>query len=93
MPKKVAVVIRPETARLVESEKQLVKNENVLVGKVDIAMFLGDRIEARLRVGKAGIIIYLPNTLHITPGMDLKFVIPRNNTIVVPAAGEKAYTD
>ncbi len=93
LPKKVAIVIRPETARLVESGKPVVKDENLIVGKVDIAMFLGDRVEARLRVGRAGIVIYLPNTLSISPGTELKIIIPRDNTIVVPAAGEKAYME
>lgn len=93
LSKKVAVVIRPEIARVVEDEKQLVKKDNILTGRVEIAMFLGDKIEARLRIGRAGIVIYLPNTVNVSVDSELKIIVPRDNTIIVPAVGEKAYID
>ncbi|MET1160021.1 MAG: ABC transporter ATP-binding protein [Thermoprotei archaeon] len=91
LPRKVAVVIRPETVRLVTDKKAVASMDNVLSGRVDIAMFLGDKIEARLKIGREGLVIYLPNTMSVSPGMELTIRLPPENTIVVPAIGEKAY--
>ncbi|RLG80920.1 MAG: ABC transporter ATP-binding protein [Thermoprotei archaeon] len=90
LPKRVAVVIRPETAKLV-SERTSYRGDNLIKGIVDIAMFLGEKVEARIRVGKTSLVVYLPNTMHISIGKELAVIIPRDNTIVVPAIGERAY--
>ncbi len=85
LSKKVAVVIRPEIVELVEDSRQLIgKDENILEGKIDIAMFQGEKIEARVNVGKTSLVIYLPNTLNIVSGMDIKFIAPKKNVIVIP---------
>ncbi len=80
--KKVSVVIRPEIAKLLE--KPIGKTENVFTGKIDIAMFMGEKIEARVKIGNSSMIIYIPNYLVISPGDVIVFHVPPENTIVIP---------
>jgi len=85
LPKKVAIVIRPEIIELISGEhRHVVGEDNVLKGTIDLAMFLGEKIEARISVGKAVLVAYLPNTLALSTGMEVLFKIPRDNTIVLP---------
>jgi ABC-type Fe3+/spermidine/putrescine transport system ATPase subunit len=85
LPRKVAVVIRPEIFRVVEKK---IAMDNFVTGKIDLVMFLGDRVEVRVSIGKATLTVYLPNTMYPTPGQDIKFLIPKNNVIVLPAVWE-----
>jgi ABC-type Fe3+/spermidine/putrescine transport system ATPase subunit len=85
LPRKVAVVIRPEIFRVVEKR---VAMDNFVTGKIDLVMFLGDRVEVRVSVGKVILTVYLPNTMYPTPGQELKLLIPKDNVIVLPAVWE-----
>lgn len=70
---KVHVVIRPENLEYSE----LPAGENVLSGIVESVMFLGDKVETRVKIGETSLIAYLPNkvspregepiNLHIDP--------------------------
>jgi len=86
LPRKVAIVVRPEIFRL--AEQQPSPKENVMKGVIDLVMFLGDRIEIRLSVSKTDLIVYLPNTLYPTPGQELRIIAPKDNVIVLPAKWE-----
>lgn len=85
LPSKVAVVIRPEIMKITESR---VPRDNYIVGKVDLVMFLGDRVEVRLSTSKTSLVVYLPNTMYPTVGQELKLVAPKDNVIVIPARWE-----
>ncbi len=78
----VAVVIRPEIARLVERNQQV---ENKLTGKIDLAMFLGDKVELRVGIGKSSLIIYMSNLYEPTLGSEITFYLPKESLIVLPA--------
>jgi len=77
----VAVVIRPEIARLVEKHEVV---ENKLVGRIDLAMFLGDKVELRVGIGKTSLIIYMSNLYEPTPGSEITFYLPKDSLIVLP---------
>lgn len=79
--KEVSVVIRPETARIVEEHK---RGDNIFEGTIDLVMFLGEKIEARLVIGRTSLIVYLPNYLTPSIGDKIRIQLPPNNTIVVP---------
>ncbi|ADI31788.1 ABC transporter ATP-binding protein [Staphylothermus hellenicus] len=85
LPRKVAVVMRPEIMKITESR---VPTDNYIIGKIDLVMFLGDRVEVRLSTGKTSLIVYLPNTMYPTIGQELKLVAPKDNVIVIPAVWE-----
>ncbi len=80
---KVAVVIRPETVLL---EKPVVEREefNVLKGVLDFQMFIGEKIEARVRIGKTSLIAYIPNILDIPLGSEVTLYVSRENVRVLP---------
>ncbi len=80
--KKVSVVIRPETVKLVE--KSIGKMENLFKGKIDLAMFMGEKIETRVKIANSSMIIYIPNYMVVSPGEEIVFHIPPENTIVIP---------
>jgi len=92
LPRKVAVVIRPEIVKIPGDETSI-SDDNIVEARVELVMFQGEKIEARVRTGEIGLVAYLPNTYHVTPGMNLKLIIPKDNVIIVPATGERAYQD
>ncbi|MGC8982177.1 MAG: ABC transporter ATP-binding protein [Desulfurococcaceae archaeon] len=81
LPKKVAVVIRPEVVKVGESGEP---GDAVVKGVLEFAMFVGEKIEGRLKVGNLKLLIYLPNTLEVSVGRELAVTIPWRNTIVLP---------
>jgi ABC-type Fe3+/spermidine/putrescine transport system ATPase subunit len=85
LPKKVAVVIRPEVIKLGQSNDP---NDVTVKGVIDFAMFAGEKIEARLRIGNLKLLIYLPNTMDVKVGDELVVSIPWRNTIVLPLEPE-----
>lgn len=81
--KEVAVVVRPEIIRAVEKEASK-REGNVLSGKIDLAMFLGDKVEVRLRIAKTSLVAYMPNTFIPSIGQELYIKVPPENTIIIP---------
>ncbi len=61
---KVHVVIRPENLEYSE----LPAGENVLSGTVESVMFLGDKVETRVKIGETSLIAYLPNKVSPREG-------------------------
>jgi len=61
---KVHVVIRPENLEYSE----LPAGENVLSGIVESVMFLGDKVETRVKIGETSLIAYLPNKVNPREG-------------------------
>lgn len=82
IPKKVAVIIRPEIIRLGEGGDDM---DVSVRGVVDFAMFIGDKVEARLKIGKISMLIYLPNTYNIRLGDEVKLTLPWRNVVVIPS--------
>ncbi|MEM4528460.1 MAG: ABC transporter ATP-binding protein [Desulfurococcaceae archaeon] len=78
---RIAVVIRPEIIKYGEHARE---DHVVLRGVVESAMFIGDRIEARIRIGKLSLVAYFPNTLNVTIGQEIVFSIPWRNVIILP---------
>jgi spermidine/putrescine ABC transporter ATP-binding subunit len=76
----VAVVVRPESFDVEASGAQ----ENVFKGKVDFAMFLGDKTEVRLKVGRGSLIAYLPNNIYPEIGSELALRVSWRNVIALP---------
>ncbi|ABL79201.1 ABC transporter ATP-binding protein [Thermofilum pendens] len=77
---KVAVVVRPEVFTVGGQRGE----PNTVKGTVDFVMFLGDRTEVRLKVGKASLIAYLPNTYYPQVGEELELSAPWRNVIAIP---------
>ena len=82
LPRKVAVVIRPEVVKIGYQPSD--GGDTVLKGVLEFAMFAGEKIEGRLRVGNLKLLVYLPNTAEISVGAELVVTIPWTNTIVLP---------
>jgi len=57
----------------------------VVKGVLDFAMFVGEKIEARVRIGKLPLLVYLPNTISFSIGSELELVLPWRNIIVLPS--------
>lgn len=81
LPKKVAVVIRPEVVKLGASTDS---EDTVVKGTLDFAMFVGEKVEGRVKIGSLRLLIYLPNTTEISIGSEVVLTIPWRNTIVLP---------
>ncbi len=80
---KVAVVIRPENV-LVEKPLDYGKGVyNVLKGKLDFQMFIGEKIEARIKVADTSLIAYIPNFLEVPIGAELTLYIDRENVRII----------
>lgn len=83
LPNKVAVVIRPETIKFGSREAN--QGDTVVKGVVEFAMFLGDKVEARVKVGnELSLLVYLPNTTEFPVGSEVELVIPWRNTVILP---------
>lgn len=82
LPKKVAVVIRPEVVKIGASENE--KEDTVVKGILEFAMFTGEKVEGRVKIGNLKLLIYLPSYLEVSAGTELAITIPWRNTIVLP---------
>jgi multiple sugar transport system ATP-binding protein len=76
----VALVIRPESFKVEQSSQE----DNIVRGRVDFAMFLGDRTEVRIKVGKSSLIAYLPNSFYPELGSELALAVSWRNVIALP---------
>ncbi|MEM1618833.1 MAG: ABC transporter ATP-binding protein [Desulfurococcaceae archaeon] len=81
LPRKVAVVIRPEVVKLGASTDP---EDTVIKGVLDFAMFVGEKIEGRVRIGNLRLLVYLPNTIEVSVGSEIVLTIPWVNTVVLP---------
>ena len=81
LPRKVAVVIRPEIVRVGPSSDE---KDTAVKGTLEFAMFVGEKLEGRVKVGNLKLLVYLPNTLNIKIGEELTLTIPWRNTIILP---------
>ena len=79
---KVAVVIRPEVV-LVEKPSDL-KRYNTVKGILDFQMFVGEKIEARIKVGETSIIAHLPNTINVSLGTEMILYIDKEHVRILP---------
>lgn len=79
---KVFVVIRPEILTL---SSTTVKAEDVVYfrGILEFKMFLGDKIEARVKVGSTSLLVHLPNYLDISVGSEIELVGLSSNIIAL----------
>ena len=82
LPRKVAVVIRPEVIKIGASKA--IEGDSVLKGVLEIAMFTGEKIEGRVKIGNIKLLVYLPNNLDVSIGSELELTIPWANTIILP---------
>jgi len=48
-------------------------------------MFLGDKIEVRLRAGEASLIAYFPNSLRLGQGDSIRIHIPPDRVVALRA--------
>lgn len=76
----VALVIRPESFKFEQSSQE----DNIVRGRVDFAMFLGERTEVRIKVGKSSLIAYLPNNFYPEIGSELALGVSWRNVIALP---------
>ncbi len=76
---KVKVIIRPESIRLARPED----TENILDATVENAMFLGDKLEVRLRIGSTSLVAYFPNKTSIWVGERIRVTIPSDYVISI----------
>lgn len=81
LPRKVAVVIRPEIVKIGSSSDE---KDTTVKGVLEFAMFIGDKVEGRLKIGSLKLLVYLPNTLSVQVGDEIAVTIPWKNTIILP---------
>lgn len=81
LPNKVAVVIRPEVMKIGSSEDS---KDTVVKGTLEFAMFVGDKVEGRVKIGNLKLLVYLPNTQEVRIGDEVTLTIPWRNTIILP---------
>jgi iron(III) transport system ATP-binding protein len=79
---KVKIIIRPESIELLSPTTP--PDYNRLRGKIEITMFLGDKIEARVRIGKTGLIAYFPNDVEVQPGREVDIAISPDRMVAIP---------
>jgi len=79
---KVAVVIRPENITVEKPSNP--EGYNVLKARLDFQMFVGEKVEARLKVGDASLVAYLPNRLEMPLGSEMTIYIDRDNVRIIP---------
>jgi ABC-type Fe3+/spermidine/putrescine transport system ATPase subunit len=79
--KKVSIIIRPEIAIPVSQHE---KGDNILHGIIKLAMFLGEKVEIRVGIGKGEMIVYLPNYYTPAPQEEITFRIPATHVIAIP---------
>ncbi|MCY0868299.1 MAG: ABC transporter ATP-binding protein [Desulfurococcus sp.] len=82
LPRKVSIIIRPE---IISLGGRALPDDTTIKGVVDFAMFLGDRVEARIKVGRLPLLAYFPNTANIEVGMEVELTLPWRNIIILPA--------
>lgn len=83
LPRKVSVVIRPEIIRL--GGGMVEEGDTVVKGVVDFAMFLGEKVEARVKIGNLPLLVYLPNTVDVSTGNEVELALPWRNIIILPS--------
>ncbi|ADV64807.1 ABC transporter ATP-binding protein [Desulfurococcus mucosus] len=83
LPRKVSVVIRPEIIRLGGGRAE--EGDTVVKGVVDFAMFLGEKVEARVKIGNLPLLVYLPNTVDVSTGNEVELTLPWRNIIILPS--------
>jgi spermidine/putrescine ABC transporter ATP-binding subunit len=76
---KVKVVIRPESLQVPTGVEEV----NVLDATVNNLMFLGDKLEARLLVGRTSLIAYFPNNARLSIGERIKIHIPPERVVAL----------
>lgn len=79
---KVAVVIRPENVEVMKPPN--LSEYNVLKGELDFQMFIGEKIEARIKTGDTSLLAYLPNQLEEPLGSEVTVYIHRDNVRIIP---------
>lgn len=82
LPQKVSVVLRPEVIKIGGDRTD--PSDTVLKGLLEFAMFTGDKIEGRIKIGGLRLLVYYPSTLEIPIGSEVEIVIPWRNTIILP---------
>ncbi|MEZ0393648.1 MAG: ABC transporter ATP-binding protein [Desulfurococcaceae archaeon] len=81
--KRAAVVIRPEIAQLPGPRGQ--DGETLrLRGRVSSAMFIGDKLEAWIEVGRGRVLVYLPNYVDVRVGEELEVALPWRRIVALP---------
>jgi len=78
---KVAVVIRPEVISLGGARGDTTV---VFKGLVEFKMFVGDKLETRVKVGNSTLLVYLPNTIDVPLGSSVELFVSANNIIALP---------
>ena len=82
MKGKAAIVIRPENIEVKKPTNLM--GYNILKGRLDFQMFIGEKIEARIKIGKTSVIAYLPNQLDVPIGSEIVVYIHRENVRIIP---------
>ena len=77
----VYVAIKPEALKPVKPHES---KTNVIEGVVDVFMFLGDKVELRVKSGDTVINAYLDNTVTYNPGDKVNLYAPPDLVVVVP---------
>ncbi|MGC9012032.1 ABC transporter ATP-binding protein [Thermogladius sp.] len=78
---RVAVVIRPEVIVVGPPRSD---TDVVFKGVVDFKMFVGDKLEARVKVGKVTLLAYLPNYFDVSVGSAVELGVSARNIIAIP---------
>lgn len=77
-----AIVIRPENIEVKKPAN--LTGYNILKGRLDFQMFVGEKIEARIKIGKTSVIAYLPNQLEVPIGSEITIYVHRENVRIIP---------
>lgn len=83
LPKKVAVVIRPEVIKY--SSKEVEEKDVVAKGMVEFAMFVGEKVEAKVKISnELSLLAYFSSISAPPVGKEVELVLPWRNIIILP---------
>ena len=79
----VVVMVRPES--LVLHQKNPVRSENIVEGKIGAAMFLGEYVECTIEIGHNVLQTHQPHTLQVRRGDVVWVELPPSECMALPA--------
>jgi iron(III) transport system ATP-binding protein len=80
----VAIAIRPENIELSTAKPKAEQSDNILSGRLENIVFLGDVLDCHVRVGEALVQANVHPTAELSEGTEVYLSIPKSASRVVP---------
>ncbi len=77
-----AAYVRPETVAVNDDIDESVGN--IFEGTVETVLFTGDRFDCHMRVGKAGLLVFVPRRMRLKEGETVRLQVPKDALTLWP---------